>query len=104
MDILLKFGDIPQQIETLLQVKCNTEFDCIRLKAAIWSIAHVSTSANGLKYLMAPSKHIFERIIDIVKYCDVYSIRATALHALSLIGSTKDGANLLMKFGEFFFK
>lgn len=101
MDILLKFSDLPQQIETLLQVKCNTEFECVRLKAAIWVIAHVSTSTPGLKYLLAPTKRVFERIIDIVKYCEVYSVRATALHALGLIGSTKEGANFLLKFGKY---
>lgn len=98
LDILLKYSDLPQQIETLLQIKCNTEFDCVRLKAAIWAIAHVSTSAQGLKYLLM--KRVFERIIYTAKYCDVYSIRATALHALGLIGSTKEGSNLLQKFGK----
>lgn len=98
MDILLKYSDLPQQIETLLQVKCNTEFDCVRLKAAIWAIAHVSTSAQGLKYFA--TKRVFEHIIYTAKYCEVYSIRATALHALGLIGSTKEGSSVLLKFGK----
>lgn len=101
MDNLLKFGDLSQQIDTLLQLKCTNETDSLTLKAAIWAIAHVSTSTQGLKYLSNPTPRIFEKIIYYVKYCDVYSIRATALHALCLIGSTKEGANLLQKYGTF---
>lgn len=42
---------------------------------------------------------VYEKIIALTK-CDVYSVRATALNVLGLVGSTNAGANVLYKLGK----
>lgn len=97
---LQKYGDLSRQIDILTQAKCNNETESLQLKAAIWALGHVSTSSEGVQFLNDPVNRVYEKIINLVKYCDVYSIRSTALNALGLIGSTKAGANILFKLGK----
>lgn len=72
------------------------------MKACIWAIAHMTTSAQGLKYLYSICEDVICNIIKLAKYSEVYSVRATAFFALGLIGSTFFGANLLRKLGKLF--
>lgn len=101
MENLLKFGTLPKIFETLTLAKCSDETECLSLKASLWAIGHVSTSTEGVELLSDPASHVYEKIIYLAKHSEVYSVRATALHVLGLVGSTKAGANLLFKFGKF---
>lgn len=96
---MLKYGQLSQFIEVLYQAKCNNEPEILELKSVIWAFAHTSTSTIGIEHLHECAPQIFEKIIYLVKYCDIYSVRATALHALGLIGTTKAGADVLFKYG-----
>lgn len=100
MENLLKFGHLQKLFETLSLAKCNDENDVLILKAAIWALGHISTSTEGVELLSDPVCHVYEKIIHLAKHCDVYSVRATSLHVLGLIGSTKIGANVLFKLGK----
>lgn len=100
---LLKFGNLPRIYEVLALQKCSDETDCLNLKAALWALGHIATSTEGVELLNDPASHIYEKIINLAKNSEVYSIRATALHVLGLIGSTKAGANLLFKYGNCLF-
>ncbi|GAB0093446.1 rapamycin-insensitive companion of mTOR [Sergentomyia squamirostris] len=97
MVILQKHGNIPKLIEILSQAACTDELESLTLKSALWALGHVSTSAEGVEYLNDPISRVYEKIIILAKHCEVYSVRATALNVLGLIGSTNAGANILFK-------
>lgn len=92
-------GGIEKLIDILHQLKTDTENDCLVLKSVMWALAHLATSNDGLQYLDEEKSRIIEKIIFLAKHCPVYSIRATAVHCLSLIGTTKLGADILFKYG-----
>lgn len=90
-------ADVDKQIDILHQLKTDNENDCLVLKSVMWALAHLATSNDGLDYLDEDKSRIIEKIIFLAKHCPVYSIRATAVHCLSLIGTTKLGADILYK-------
>jgi rapamycin-insensitive companion of mTOR len=95
---LQKHGNIPYFIEILISAKCGSEDECLLLKAALWAIGHVATNSDGIEFLNNPATRVFEKIIQLAQYCEVYSIRATAFNVLCLMSSTVSGSNLLLKF------
>uniref|UniRef100_A0A1B0D905 Rapamycin-insensitive companion of mTOR domain-containing protein n=1 Tax=Phlebotomus papatasi TaxID=29031 RepID=A0A1B0D905_PHLPP len=97
MGILQKHGNIPKLIEILSQGTCTDELESLTMKSALWALGHVSTSTEGVEYLNDPISRVYEKIIFLAKHCEVYSVRATALNVLGLIGSTSAGANILFK-------
>ncbi|XP_055685205.1 rapamycin-insensitive companion of mTOR [Lutzomyia longipalpis] len=97
MGILQKHGNLPKLIETLSQSTCTDEMESLAMKAALWALGHASTSVEGVEYLNDPISRVYEKIIFLAKHCEVYSVRATALNVLGLIGSTNAGANILFK-------
>lgn len=84
-----------------MQGKCSTETEILLLKAAVWALGHTSTSTDGIEYLNETAPLVYERFIFLVKHCEVYSVRAVALHALGLVATTKAGADILFKYGLF---
>ena len=100
MTNLMNYGDIPDLVDQLALAKCTTEKECIELKSAMYAIGHTASSKIGIEHLLFVDMKIFEKFICLAKYCDVFSIRAAALHVLCLIGSTKPGADILYKLGE----
>lgn len=98
----MKFGNLQRLFEILSHAKCNDESESLTLKSAMWALGHMSTSKEGVELLSDPACHVYEKIIYLAKHCEVYSIRATALHVLGLVGCTTTGANVLFKFGWLF--
>ncbi|XP_061386649.1 rapamycin-insensitive companion of mTOR, partial [Musca vetustissima] len=92
---LRKFGDLPQLLEIISSGKCSDEAECLELKSAIWAIGHASTHSNGIEYFLETGTRVYEKLVILATKCDIYSIRSTCFSVLGLIGSTKDGANLL---------
>lgn len=86
-------------MDILIQGKCSNEMEVLTLKSAIWALGHTSTSTDGVEYLNETAPQVFEKFIFLVKHCEVYSIRAVALHALGLVATTKAGADTLFKYG-----
>jgi rapamycin-insensitive companion of mTOR len=97
MTCLQKFGDLPILIETLKEAKCSNETECLLLKAAIWALGHVASSTEGVEFLNDPLSRVYEKLIFLAKHADNFSIRATCLNVLGLIGCTNAGANVLFK-------
>lgn len=93
---LKKHGDLPQLISILTAAKCSDETESLELKSALWALGHISTNSDGVEFLNDPISRVYEKIIALTK-CDVYSVRATALNVLGLVGSTNAGANVLYK-------
>lgn len=85
--------------ERLTEARCSTDAESLALKEAIWALSHASTSRIGLKHVSELDAALAEKLIALTKHCDVYSVRATAFQALGLLGSTKDGADLLYSLG-----
>lgn len=100
LENLLKFGQLQYFVETLIQEKCSNETETLALKAAIWVLGHTSTSTDGVEYLNESAPQVYEKLIFLAKHCDVYSVRAVALHALGMVGTTKAGADILFKYGK----
>ncbi|XP_076278672.1 rapamycin-insensitive companion of Tor isoform X2 [Lasioglossum baleicum] len=68
----------------------------LRVKSALWVLGHVGTSVAGVEQL----NHLgtIELITNIAETCLYYAVRATAMYALSLIGTTRTGADALTSF------
>ncbi|CRK92792.1 CLUMA_CG006294, isoform A [Clunio marinus] len=94
---LQKHGNVSQLLDILSSARCGNEEECLNLKSALWALGHVATNLDGVEFLNDTSSHVFEKIIRLTKYCEVYSIRSTAFNVLNLIGSTVAGANALFK-------
>ncbi|XP_062538285.1 rapamycin-insensitive companion of mTOR [Armigeres subalbatus] len=90
-------GELLTLIDTLLLAKCTDEKDVIALKAAMWALAHFSTSKEGVSYLNEISATVFEHFVQLAKYAEVYSVRSTAFNCVCLISTTQMGAEVLQK-------
>lgn len=99
---LQKHGNVVQLIETLTYAKCKNEEECLQLKSALWAIGHVATNADGIEFLNNGVSRVFEKIIRLATFCDVYSIRSTAFHVICLMSTTVSGANILHNVSCFF--
>ncbi|XP_037299313.1 rapamycin-insensitive companion of mTOR isoform X2 [Manduca sexta] len=95
---------LPEHHKILQRKKCSTEQEIADVKASLWAVGNTAVTSAGLQLLMSLSNGYIEdsvlvHIVRLVKYCPVYSVRATAFYVLSLIGSTYDGANMLADLG-----
>lgn len=68
----------------------------LKVKSALWALGHAGTSAVGVEHLSHLG--IIEMITSMAETCPYYSVRATAMYALSLIGTTRAGADALTNF------
>lgn len=68
----------------------------LKVKSALWALGHAGTSVAGVEHLMHLG--IIEMITSMAETCPYYSVRATAMYALSLIGTTRAGADALTNF------
>ena len=55
---------------------------CLNLKAIIWAIAHVCSSAGGLRWLEESHKHIVPTILNILSSAPTLSVRGYALREI----------------------
>ncbi|KAG5679301.1 hypothetical protein PVAND_008879 [Polypedilum vanderplanki] len=94
---LQKHGNISYLIDVLSSAKCGNEDECLLLKSALWAIGHVATNHDGIEFLNNTVTRVFEKVIQLIKYCEIYSIRACAFNVLCLMSTTVNGSNLLYK-------
>lgn len=94
---LQKHGNVSQLLDVLSAGKCKNEEDCLNLKSALWALGHVASNTDGVDFLNDPVSKVFEKIILLTSFCQVYSVRSTALNVLCLISSSVAGANALFK-------
>jgi rapamycin-insensitive companion of mTOR len=97
ISFLQKHGNVPHLIDILTVGKCANESDCLEIKSALWAIGHTTTNSDGIDFLNNSVSRVFEKVIRLAKYCEVYSIRATAFNVLCLMSCTNSGANILFK-------
>jgi rapamycin-insensitive companion of mTOR len=98
LDYLFDHGNVDQLLDVMSAAKCGNEEESLNLKSALWALGHIATNTDGVKFLKDETTRIFDKIIRLSKYCDVYSVRATAFNVLCLISSSVAGANVLFKF------
>lgn len=95
--VLKEHCDLRRHLDVILANSCATEETVLQLKASLYAVGNIMTSELGVELLKGLEK--FERvvlaIIEFVQYNEVYSVRATSLNVLGLIGSTSVGANVL---------
>uniref|UniRef100_A0A182JFG1 Uncharacterized protein n=1 Tax=Anopheles atroparvus TaxID=41427 RepID=A0A182JFG1_ANOAO len=92
---LLRYGQLSELAERVRDGRCRNERDSLRLKAALWALSHTCTSKDAVEYMGSHYPWLLARLVQLVRAADVYSIRATALHAICLIASTAQGADAL---------
>ncbi|XP_076231374.1 rapamycin-insensitive companion of Tor [Calliopsis andreniformis] len=68
----------------------------LKVKSALWALGHMGTSAAGVEHLNHLG--IIELLTSMAETCPYYMVRATAMYALSLIGTTRAGADALSTF------
>ncbi|XP_029157454.1 rapamycin-insensitive companion of mTOR [Nylanderia fulva] len=68
----------------------------LKVKSALWALGHAGTSVAGVEHLSHLG--IVEMITSMAETCPYYSVRATAMYSLSLIGTTRAGADALIGF------
>lgn len=97
INYLQKYGNVTQLLDILTASKCGNEEECLNLKSALWALGHVGTNTDGVEFLNDAVSRVFDKISNLSKFCEVYSIRQTAFHVLCLISSCVAGANVLFK-------
>lgn len=98
---LQMLGDLHGLIDVLVQSKCSNENEVLTLKAAMWALAHFSTSKDGVLYLKESPSQVYEHFVLLAKYAEVYSLRSTALNCLCLVATTQLGADVLQRMDWF---
>uniref|UniRef100_A0A8C9VQ69 RPTOR independent companion of MTOR, complex 2b n=1 Tax=Scleropages formosus TaxID=113540 RepID=A0A8C9VQ69_SCLFO len=68
-----------------------------RLKAALWALGNIGSSAWGLNLLQ--KENVIPDILALAQECEVLSIRGTCLYVLGLISRTKQGCDTLKQQG-----
>lgn len=114
----------PQKVDSLLDIRRKTSLDdsrrttperswrlesesreeqvsnlnkrILKVKSAIWALGHMGTSTAGAEQLNHAG--IIELLTSIAETCSYYVIRATAMYGLSLIATTRTGADALSTF------
>lgn len=85
----------------IVQIVINADqdnlIDQLHLKAALWAIGHFGSVSQGACFLA--SNGVIQSMCKIATSYKIYSVRATALYALSLISANKSGAKHLRAVG-----
>ncbi|GAA5902766.1 TORC2 complex subunit TSC11 [Sporobolomyces salmoneus] len=68
-----------------------------QLKSVLWAVGHIGSTENGLMFI--EDEFILPDIVEIACTSPVYSLRGTAVFALSLISSTLEGVEMLEELG-----
>lgn len=89
--------DLRGHLDTVLANECASEESVLQLKASLYAVGHVMTSELGVELLRTfeTLERVVQSVVEFVKQNEVYSVRATSLNVLGLIGSTVVGANAL---------
>ncbi|XP_026669224.1 rapamycin-insensitive companion of mTOR [Ceratina calcarata] len=74
----------------------NLQKRILKVKSALWSLGHMGTSAAGVEQLNHLG--IIELLTSMAETCPYYVVRATAMYSLSLIGTTRAGADALASY------
>nr|XP_027198269.1 rapamycin-insensitive companion of mTOR-like isoform X2 [Dermatophagoides pteronyssinus] len=77
----------------------NSEYNILRMKAALWAIGHIGSTDIGLEYLIKCNTNILKLITTLVERSTILSIRATGFYVICLFASTLRGADELACFG-----
>ncbi|XP_016844354.1 rapamycin-insensitive companion of mTOR [Nasonia vitripennis] len=72
---------------------CGLEGRILKVKSALWALGHVGTSALGVEQLT--NLGIIELLTSMAESSPHYSVRATAMYALSLVSTSRAGADIL---------
>lgn len=84
-------------IQLIINLSQETPKDQLNIKAALWAVGHFGSVPQGACYLA--NSGIIQIMCKTAISYPVYSVRATALYALSLISSNRAGAAHLRNAG-----
>ncbi|CAL4062242.1 unnamed protein product, partial [Meganyctiphanes norvegica] len=94
---LMQHGSVQNLVQIVKNGICGSLEEIFQLKASIWSMGHIGLSSDGVGFLCCEG--VLPTLTQLASCCPVYSVRGTCFNALCLIATTKEGANLLRKYG-----
>ncbi|KAK7495005.1 hypothetical protein BaRGS_00013645 [Batillaria attramentaria] len=97
IEILKKEACLQEYFSTIHNQELLEDDDITKLKAAVWAVGHVGSSAYGVNIL--EEENMVPELIRLAEECGVFSVRGTAFYALGLIASTRRGAEVLAEYG-----
>ncbi|XP_069163639.1 rapamycin-insensitive companion of mTOR-like isoform X1 [Procambarus clarkii] len=95
--ILMQHDAVRNMVQIVKAGAVSTPQDIYQLKVAIWAMGHLGLSSDGAGFLSCEG--VLPALTHLAATCPVYSVRGTCFHALCLVATTRDGANLLRKYG-----
>ncbi|CAH0381377.1 unnamed protein product [Bemisia tabaci] len=84
-------------IPILLEGKCDADDEILHLKASVWALGHFGTSTQGAKYLFDHGAVI--ALKKLFLNAPVYTVRATAYYAMSMLATNRSGVAALHSVG-----
>ena len=82
-------------LRVVKQRACGSDNAVRELKAALWALAHMSTSVDAFPIV----EEVLGSMAKLGRSCPVLSVRQTVYHALCLVASTGAGAEALRRLG-----
>ena len=76
--------------------ECDSIEKTRELKAALWALGHLATSADALP--IVEENGVLDSMVHLAEHCPILSVRHTAFHCLCLICVTQPGAESLRKY------
>ncbi|KAG7156669.1 rapamycin-insensitive companion of mTOR-like [Homarus americanus] len=95
--ILMQHDAVRNMVQIIKAGAVSNPREIFQLKVAIWAMGHVGLSSDGAGFLSCEG--VLPVLTHLAATCPVYSVRGTCFHALCLVATTKDGSNLLRKYG-----
>lgn len=92
---MLKSADVIKQAVTLIKSEGASP---LQRRAALWMLAHVGSSSNGLNTFIIPMR-VIETLIQLSTSCPVLTIRGLACVCIGLICATDTGRELITSAG-----
>nr|XP_053655508.1 LOW QUALITY PROTEIN: rapamycin-insensitive companion of mTOR-like [Cherax quadricarinatus] len=95
--ILMQHDAVRTMVQIVKAGVVSTAQDIYQLKVAIWAMGHLGLSSDGAGFLSCEG--VLPALSHLAATCPVYSVRGTCFHALCLVATTREGSNLLRKYG-----
>ncbi len=101
LEALINEPTVHDMLQTLAESKEEGK-SWMDIKKSIWAMANIAITHDGAKFVDREGGIGY--LVDIAESSDVYSLRATAFYALSLVATTRHGCQVLASKGNYCFQ
>ncbi|XP_013398176.1 rapamycin-insensitive companion of mTOR isoform X2 [Lingula anatina] len=96
-ELIEKQDYLQEYVDSIKYQELRTDEDVLKLKAAMWAVGQIGSSAWGLQ--MLERENLVPELIKLAEECGVFSVRGTAYYVLCLVASSRAGSDLLHEYG-----